>query len=148
MRTTALRSPYHKVGGLVFFGHLLDKIRLKAENRLPVEWGTGVAVAADGRCARFLHVTYELLEERTLEGGSDDEVLEWCFQYGRRPNNEEIQVWNAFMSKRGWRDDASDTLEQAKSGAGLGHRADIQTYFDLLDAPELRDSNRISSNAL
>jgi hypothetical protein len=148
MRTTGLRSPYDKVGGLVFFGRLLDKIRLKAERRLPAEWETGVAVAADGRCVRFLHVTYESLEERTLQGGSDDEVLEWCFQCGRRPNNEEIQIWNAFMTKRGWRDDASDTLAQAKNGAGLSHRADIQTYFDLFDAAETRESARASANPL
>jgi gluconokinase len=87
-----------------------------------------------------LHVTYEALEQRALQGGSDDEILEWCFQCGRRPNNEEVQMWNAFMAKRGWRDDATETLEQAKSGAGLGHRVDIQTYFDLLDAAEVLET--------
>lgn len=137
MRTTTLRSSYEKVGGLVFFGRLLDKMRLKAQDKLPEFWETGVGVGADGRCVRFLHVTYEALEERTLQGGTDDEILEWCFRTGRRPNNEEIQIWNAFMAKRGWRDDASETLEQAKNGAGLSHRADIQTYFDLLDAAEV-----------
>jgi|SRR6185369_7224294 hypothetical protein len=140
MRTTVLRSSYDKVGGLVFFGRLLDKIRLKGQSQLPAEWATGVGVASDGRCVRFLHVTYEALEQRALQGGSDDEILEWCFQCGRRPNNEEVQMWNAFMAKRGWRDDATETLEQAKSGAGLGHRVDIQTYFDLLDAAEVLET--------
>lgn len=136
MRTTELRSPYEKVGGLVFFGRLLDKIRLKGEGKLSSQWETGVSVAADGRCVRFLQISYEALERRTLQGGSDDELLEWCFLCGRRPSNEDIQMWNAFMTKRGWRDDASETLEQAKDGAGLSHRADIQTYFDLLEAAE------------
>ena len=144
-----LRSPYDKVGGLVFFGRLLDKIRLQAQRQLPQEWETGVAVSADGRCVRFLRVTYESLVKRALQGGSDNEILEWCFQCGQRPNNEEIQIWNAFMTKRGWRDDAGDTLAQAKSGAGLSHRADIQTYFDLLEAAaEARGINRIPANPL
>lgn len=121
----------------MFFGRLLDKVRLKGQGDLPSEWETEVSVAIDGRCVRFLRVNYEALEERALQGGSDDELLEWCFQSGRRPSNEDIQIWNAFMTKRGWRDDASDTLEQAKNGAGLGHRADIQTYFDLLEAVEI-----------
>lgn len=136
MRTTGLRSAYEKVAGLVFFGRLLDKIRLKSHGQLPQGSETGVGIGVDARCVRFLHVAYEALEARTLQGGTDDEILEWCFQSGRRPNNEEIQIWNAFMAKRGWRDDASETLEQAKSGAGLSHRTDIQTYFDLLDAAE------------
>jgi Domain of unknown function (DUF5069) len=136
MTTTRLRSSYEKVGGLVFFGRLLDKISLQAQGQLPAGSKTGVGIGTDARCVRFLHVAYEALETRTLQGGTDDEILEWCFQCGRRPNNEEIQIWNAFMAKRGWRDDASDTLEQAKSGAGLSHRTDIQTYFDLLDAAE------------
>ena len=90
--------------------------------------------ATNGRCARFLRVSYEALEARVREGGSDDELLEWCFQCGRRPSNEDIQIWNAFMAKRGWRDDASESLEEAKHAAGLGRREDIQTYFDLLQA--------------
>ena len=135
MRTICLRSPYAKVGGLVFFGRLLDKIRLKGQSESPGSpWGLGCSEAADGRCVRFLHIGYQALEQRALEGGSDDELLEWCFQHGRRPTNEDIQMWNAFMTKRGWRDDATETLAQAKQGAGLAHRADIQTYFDLWEA--------------
>ena len=87
-------------------------------------------------CA-FCGLSYEALEARAWQGGSDDELLEWCFQCGRRPTNEDIQMWNAFMTKRGWRDDASESLEQAKDGAGLGHRTDIQTCFDLLEAAEM-----------
>jgi len=121
----------------VFFGRLLDRLRLKGQGDLPSEWQSEVSVATEGRCVRFLRVNHEALEERALQGGSDDELLEWCFQCGRRPSNEDIQIWNAFMTKRGWRDDASDTLQQAKNGAGLAHRADIQTYFDLLEALEV-----------
>lgn len=145
MRTTGLRSPYEKVGGLVFFGRLLDKIRLKGQGDLPADSPTGMSAAAAGRCVRFLRVSYEALEERTCQGGSDDEVLEWCFQCGRRPTNEDIQMWNAFMTKRGWRDDASDSLERAKTSAGLAQRTDIQTCFDLLEVAEVLEAQNAAA---
>jgi hypothetical protein len=37
-------------------------------------------------------------------------VLEWCFQKGTRPTEEQIQDWNGYMSKRGWSDDLSATV--------------------------------------
>jgi hypothetical protein len=73
-----------------------------------------------------------------LQGGSDEEILEWCFAHGRRPSDEEISVWNAFLRKRGWRDEASEELAQSKIEAGFGDRADIQTWMDLHDAEEGR----------
>ncbi len=141
MKGPGLRSSYDKVSGLVAFGRLLDKIRLKARGALPEGWFTGPQVGADRRCVSFLHVTYEALEARVLRGGTDEEILAWCYQTGRRPSAEEIEIWNEFSRKRGWRDDASAALEEAKREAGLGHRSDIQTWFDFQDADEERKSN-------
>jgi gluconokinase len=92
----------------------------------------------DARCTRFLDVNYDELVERTLKGGSDEEILEWCFERGRRPSDEEISIWNAFLMKRGWRDDASADLQAAKERSGLGNRDDIKTWVDLHDAEEER----------
>ena len=68
----------------------------------------------------------------------DEEVLEWCFKNGRRPDAEQIEIWNGFMQKRGWRDSASAGLAQQKAEAGLGEREDIQVFFDLMDVEEGR----------
>src|ERR1700724_1643618 len=134
MKIPGLRSSYEKVGGLVFFGRMLDKIRLHAQGKLLADYNRGTGM--DARCARFLHVEYSKLAERALENGSDEEILEWCFQKGRRPGEEEILVWNAFMTKRGWRDDATRHLEEDKKKRGFAHRDDIQTYFDFHKADE------------
>lgn len=141
MKIPGLRSSYVKVGGLVAFGRLLDKIRLTAQGALPDGWVTGPQVGADRRSVSFLHVTYEALAERVLQGGTDEEVLAWCFQHGRRPSAEDIEVWNEFSVKRGWRDSGTAALETAKREAGLGHRIDIQTWFDFQDADEERESH-------
>jgi hypothetical protein len=134
MKILGLRSSYETVGGLVFFGRMLDKIRLHSESRLPADYNRGDGF--DGRVCRFLHVDYEKLVSRVLQGGADEEVLEWCYEQGRRPSEEDIFVWNAFMTKRGWRDDISEWLVEQKRIRGLQHRHDIQTAFDFHLADE------------
>jgi len=38
MATVALRSPSEKVGGLFYFGRMLDKIRFHAKGELPPDY--------------------------------------------------------------------------------------------------------------
>ena len=87
---------------------------------------------------RLLGVDFDALATRVLHGGTDEEVLEWCFQNGRKPDAEQVEIWNGFMSKRGWRDAASGGLVQQRREAGLGDREDLVTFFDLMDAEEGR----------
>src|SRR5438477_6106310 len=138
-------TDYKKTKGLIYFARMLYKIRLHVEGRLAPGYFVGVEDPTffDARCTRFLGVDYNELVERTLEGGSDEEILEWCFERGRRPSEEEIAIWNAFLSKRGWRDDASADLQAAKEGSGFGDRDDIQTWVDLHDAEEGRTPKAI-----
>jgi hypothetical protein len=134
MKIPGLRSSYEMVGGVVFFGRMLDKIRLHAQGRLPADYNRGFGF--DGRTCRFLKIEYERLISRVLQGGADEEILEWCYKQGYRPSEEEIFVWNAFMTKRGWRDDVSEWLVEQKRSRGFEHRDDIQTAFDFHAADE------------
>ena len=137
-----IRSPRETVGGIFVFGRILDKIRLNANGELPEGWHLGVIEGKrtfDDRVCRLLGVSFEALEARTLEGGTDEEILAWCFENGSRPDQEHIDVWNGFMSKRGWNDEAISGLQVQKQLAGLGDRADILTFFDLMDAEERGD---------
>ena len=135
-----IRSPRDTVGGIYIFGRILDKIRHHAAHGcLPDGYHLGVIAGKrtfDDRICRFLGIAFEDLSKRTLEGGSDEEILEWCFQNGHQPDAEQIEIWNGFMSKRGWRDAASEGLGLQKKEAGFGDREDIQTFFDLMDAEE------------
>ena len=138
MQIPKLRSPHVKVGGLIYFGRMLDKIRLHAAGRLPSGYNLGDDDwwFFDARCTRFLGVTYFALRERVLRGGADRTILLWCFRTGRKPSEEDIEIWNTFMQKRGWNDAASAGLEEEKRADGLGDRADIRTWFELFDADE------------
>src|SRR5262249_16206013 len=62
-----------------------------------------------------------------------EEILEWCFEKGRRPNEGDLFVWNGFASKIGWRDRLTETLVQRKEEMGITDRADIECIPDLID---------------
>jgi gluconokinase len=135
-----LRSPYERVGGIVHFGRMLDKIRLFTRGRLPPAWveAKGGAHAFDGMCCRFLQVDYKTLEDEVLkEAGSDDETLEWAFTHGRKPSEEEIEIWNAYLSKRCWRDAYTPRLHFRLQEAGLPVGAAL-TMFDFIELDEGR----------
>ena len=135
------RSAYDQVGGVVYFARMLDKIRIHAAGKLPPDYHENLGKGLDGRCLRFLRVDYPALGERVIQGGTDEEVLAWCFAHGRRPSEEEILVWNSFMRKRGWRDEEDGTtaeLERYKAGSGLSHRGDILAFFDYYEVDEGR----------
>jgi hypothetical protein len=134
------KSPKEMTRGMIYFPRMLDKIRLHARGELHDDYhkNLGTLRAADGACCNFLRVHYRDLRERVLQGGTDEEILNWCFENGRRPNEGDIFVWNCFASKLGWRDFATPTLEQAKEKAGISDRDDIATIPDLIDFDEGR----------
>ncbi|MES2440443.1 MAG: DUF5069 domain-containing protein [Verrucomicrobiota bacterium] len=136
-----IRSPRHLTGGIVVFARILDKIRLHAEGKLPEGYHVGIVPGNrtfDDRLCKFLGVDFDALSARTLAGGSDEEILEWCFAHGSQPDAERIEVWNAFLTKRGWRDPATTGFDKSKAEAGFADRQDILTFFDLMDAEEGR----------
>lgn len=136
-----LRSPYDQVGGIVYFGRMLDKIRLHAAGQLPADYldmlGEKVGVF-DRRCCLFLNVSYADISARTLLGGADEEILQWAFENGRKPSDEEIEIWNGFMTKRGWRDAARERLIFRLNEAGFGTDCGVETMFDYIDKDEGR----------
>ena len=58
------------------------------------------------------HIDYAALEVETRKRGSDESRLEWAFAHGRQPSEEEIEVWNGFMTKLGWRDGRTQRLNE------------------------------------
>jgi hypothetical protein len=140
-----LRSPYAKVGRLVYFGRMLDKIRLHAAGRLPPEYVTNLGVARpiffDARTVVFLGIGFDDLCARVLTGGTDEEILAWAEARGTPRSDVDCLVWNRFMAKLGWRDDRSALLQVRVIEFGLAGKP-IETIFDLIDYDEGRDPVR------
>ena len=127
---------------MMYFPRMLDKIRLHARGELGSEYhaNLGGLRTADGACTNFLRVSYPELCKRVAEGGSDEEILEWCYERGRRLNQGDLTIWNGFLSKLGWKDFATPRLAQGKQECGATDREDIQTVGDLIDFEEKRQS--------
>ncbi len=135
-----LRSVYAKVGRFIYFGRMLDKIRLQAAGQLPAGYNVGDAqhFTLDGRCCRFLGVTHAALAERTLAGGTDEEILAWVHARGTARTDEECHMWNRFILKLGWRDERTSVLPQRLKDSGLEGRG-IETIIDHIEYDEGRD---------
>jgi hypothetical protein len=139
-----LRSPYDKVGRIVYLGRLLDKIRLHAAGQLPADYHANLGDTKPGmfdtRCCSFLGVSYDEIKRRTLAGATDEAVLQWAEEAGARRSDEDCLVWNAFLMKRGWHDPADNVAQLAKrvKAGGLEGRG-IHTFFDYIDCDEGRD---------
>jgi len=134
-------SDYTPTHGVIFFARMLDKIRLKNQGLLPPDYnvvGCPVWDCFDARFCRFFGVDPERLIERTLKGGTNEEILDWCFENFGRPDEETIMHWNSFITKRGLRDESSEELAEFKRANGLGDRDDVQTWVDFHDVDEGR----------
>jgi gluconokinase len=97
-----------------------------------------MAGSFDWRCCQFLQLDYDALKAEVLKGGkSDEELLAWAFAHGRKPTEQEIEVWNAFMTKRGWRDAGTQRLNERLAEIGLPPGA-VETMFEFIDIDEGR----------
>ncbi len=132
------KSPKEMTGGMMWFPRMIDKIRLHARGELSEDYHANLGEGFDKRCLGFLRVNYAALCERALAGGTDDEVLEWCFAKGRRLDEGDLLIWNSFVSKFGWNDQATNRLNELKEKFGASGRTDVVTMADLIDLDEGR----------
>jgi hypothetical protein len=140
-RVEGLRSPSDKnLGGIHHLGRMIDKIRLKLAGGLPEDFhrNYGLSVGLDGNLCGFLGVKFEDIEARVAQGGTDEEIAEWIFAHGLRPNRTQAQVWNEFSRKMGWNDRISSFVAKVKAGAGISAHPACTT-FELIDWGEDRE---------
>ena len=138
MNVPNLRGCYEQVGNLYHFARMLDKIRLHAAGKLPADYTANLGGGFDGRICALLGVEYGDVVARLKQGGSDEDVLQWCYTAGRKPTDNEIELTNEFMRKRGWNDAASDRLAERVKELGPQWVGKIHTFFDLIEADEGR----------
>jgi hypothetical protein len=132
-------SPKGTIHGLVYFRRMVDKIRLHAAGELGDDYIANLGKAFDDRCCKLLCISYEELAAEVRKGLSDEQAWDWAVANGKAPDEEQTEVWNGFMSKRGWNDEVAETLARRKKEGGFEKRDDIRTMFDYIDADERRN---------
>jgi gluconokinase len=133
-------SAYQETLGMIYFARMLDKIRLNSLGELAEDFQANLGGGFDERCVDYLRVPYPELQHRTLQGGSDEDILQWCFETGRELSEGDILIWNQFLSKRGWNDEVSGILAHRKKESGLETRDEIQTMAEYFEYDEGRKS--------
>lgn len=133
-------SPLDETAGLKYFPRMTGKIRLHAAGKLWEELRANLGKSSDGALVDFLHVHYDDLKARVLQGGSDEEILCWCQERGRQLNDNEKLVWNHYVTTLGWNDHIAAILVKRKADSGLADRDDIQTMAHYIDVDEGRRS--------
>lgn len=138
MKIEGIKGCYEKTLGMFYFARMCSKIRLHAAGKLPESYCSVLGSGFDARTCRYLGVSYEDVRGLVLGGKSDEEVLQWSFENGRKLNAEEILIYNSFMSKRGWRDDETEAyIPEMIKEYGLPEGSAL-TDFDLIEMDEER----------
>ena len=138
MSTNLPVSPYETCHGLVYFSRMIDKIRLHAAGKLGADYVPNLGKGFDLRCCSLLGVDYAALATAVGANFSDEEAWAWVAKHGQAPTEEQTEVWNGFMTRRGWNDDLVEILERRKKESGFANSPEIQTMFDYIDADEGR----------
>lgn len=139
-----LRSPYETVENFVYFPRMIDKIRLHARGQLHADFINNLGKAFDDRCCQYLNVSYDKLRDWVLNNPSanDELAFHWAQSQGRKLSANDIDIWNSFMTKRGWRDEAREVLERRLRENGLGPEAGVETMFDYIEVDEGRPARK------
>ena len=134
------RSPYEKLGGMVFLPRSIDKGRAELEGTL------GEYIARHGRSGRlfkFLGVSAKDFLEALRDRPTDADVWAWVAEHMTPRTPDEIEEFNRKM----WAatpDDEDDRwswrgFRKYLADCGHAHRTDITRHFDRLDLDEGRD---------
>ncbi|TKB78632.1 MAG: DUF5069 domain-containing protein [Nitrospira sp.] len=137
------RSPNIELGGMVHLGRLIDKIRLRHAGLIPDYnyFTTGF----DKYLVEFLQLNPQEFERRVLEGGTDEELLQWVYAHGRRPSVEEARQWNERILTGGPKDEGTRQRFQsrlvevaAKRGVPVTALPSASTWVDIIELDEGR----------
>ena len=113
------RSPYDTIHGLVYFPRMVEKIRLHSAGELGPDYVPNLGKGFDLRCCSLLGIAYDQFAVAVIAGLSDEDAWIWTMQHGKAPSEEQIEVWNGYMTRRGWRDDLVEILERRKKEGGF-----------------------------
>ena len=125
------RSARVRLGGYVILPRMLDKCRALIAGKIG-EYK--YACPLDQRLLEFAGIEPEALKELLAAGKSDSDVLEWISSHATAKwSASEIATWSAFQEQRVPTDPDSRDYFNHLHRQVAPHRADIETWFDLLD---------------
>jgi len=134
------RSGRETVGGVVFLGRTIDKMRAYL-NGTNGEYNSHRGLS--NRVFTLYGVTPEQFEQAVRENPSDQGVLEWLQTHGRKPSEQEIEQHNQAVLNAGPQDEQGMSRFRANlERLGFADRTDVKTHVDAEDLEEGREVPR------
>lgn len=133
------RSPRETMDGWMHLPRYIDKIRLHLAGKLHPDYQPNLGKGFDGGWLKAAGVTHEQMLEVVKSSVTDGQVCDWVRQNVKKTAAEKAAHREGMLSYPAADDSAmQDRLKMRKEQAGLGHRQDIKTFVDFIDADEKR----------
>ena len=134
------RSGREKLGGMVFVPRTIDKMRAYINGTVG-EYSSHRGLS--NRTFTLFGVTPEQFEQAVRENPTDEGVLQWLYQHGKRPSQEEIEAYNQAVLSAGPQNEEGMARFRANlERLGFGDRTDVKTHVDAEDLEEGREVPR------
>jgi hypothetical protein len=132
------RSPRETMCGWVYLPRIIDKTRLHLAGKLHADYQENLTKGFDGTWLKAAGLTAENFIEVVKNSITDGQIADWVAKNVQR-TDEQKKAFNDFVLNRGRDDEAAKArLKMRKEQSGLGHRDDLQTIVDYIDADEKR----------
>ncbi len=137
------RSPKEQLDGLCHLGRLLDKIRMRHDGL--IQDYNYLTVGFDKYLLDQLEIKGEELEQRVLQGGTDEEIVAWIHEHGKPLTPEEKTRWNNLVlhgepKNETARDRFNSILTEIaeKRGVSVEQLPNITTWVEAIELDEER----------
>jgi hypothetical protein len=133
------RSPRETMCGWMHLPRFVDKIRLHLAGQLHSDYQPNLCKGFDGLWLETAGVKAEEFVEVVRNSITDGQVCDWVRVHVNKPESVKVAHRDRMLSHPKKDDPAlQERLKLRKEQAGLGHRDDIQTFVDFIDADEKR----------
>ncbi|MFO1462026.1 MAG: DUF5069 domain-containing protein [Verrucomicrobiota bacterium] len=135
------RSPREQMDGWCYLPRFIDKIRLHLAGKLSADYTANFAHKGfDAEWLKCAGLEADAFIEVVRNTITDGQVYDWVRTHVRRTPDAK-EAFNRWLLNRGTEEHdpaLRERLRMRKAEAGLGHRDDIQTFVDFIDADEKR----------
>ena len=133
------RSPRETMCGWMHLPRYIDKIRLHLAGKLHADYQPNFGKGFDGRWLEAAGLKHDQFVEVVKNTTTDGEVCDWVRQNVTKSDTEKRAHAEGMANYPKPGDVAmEDRLKQRKEAAGLGHRDDLKSFVDFIDADEKR----------
>jgi hypothetical protein len=132
------RSPRETMNGWVHLPRFIDKIRLHLAGKLASDYAENFTKGFDGAWLEAAGLTAEQFINVVKNTVSDGEVCDWVRKNVKKSEAEKTSFNNVILNRGRDDEERKARLKWRLAQCGLGHRTDIQTFVDFIDADEKR----------